>query len=290
MTNPQSSDISTRLIGAHISASGGYMAMKERAEKLGANTFAFFTRNPRSGAALAFDAADAAAFCHFMKEQNFGRIVAHAPYTMNPCAAKPELRSYAASMFAEDLVRMEATPGQYYNFHPGAHVSQGAETGIRLTAEMLNHCLKPEQTTTVLIETMAGKGTEIGRTFEEVRAIIDQTDLKDHVGVCMDTCHVWDGGYDIAGRLDAVLDEFDRVIGLSRLKAVHLNDSCNPLGAHKDRHAKIGEGCIRTEGEDGTAAFARILHHPALQGLPFILETPNDEAGWKAEIELLRNL
>ena len=212
-----------------------------------------------------------------------GKIVAHAPYTLNPCGAKEEVRDFAFRAFQEDLVRMEYIPGNYYNFHPGSHVGQGAEKGIELIAELLNQSLKEEQSTTVLLETMAGKGTEVGRSFEELRAILDRVELKEKMGICLDTCHVWDGGYDIVDHLDEVLEEFDRVIGLNYLKAIHSNDSLNPLGAHKDRHARLGEGCI------GLEAFQRIASHPKLQGLPFIMETPNDDAGWAKEIAMMRD-
>lgn len=271
-------------IGSHISSSKGYAAMGRQALKLGADTFAFFTRNPRGGNAKAIVPEDVEKYREIAKEHGFARIVAHAPYTLNACAAKEDIRRFARETFADDLNRMENTPGQYYNFHPGSHVGQGAVRGIELIAEMLNDNLRPEQTTTVLLETMAGKGSEVGRSFEELRAILDRVKLVEKMGVCLDTCHVWDGGYDIAGDLDGVLEEFDRVIGLDRLKAIHINDSLNPLSSHKDRHAKIGEGMI------GLETFRRIVRHPALQGLPFILETPNDDAGWAAEIAMLRSM
>lgn len=269
-------------IGCHLSSSKGYAAMGKAALDLDATTFAFFTRNPRGGKAKDIDADDAAQLRNLMKEHAFGPIVAHAPYTMNACAAKENLRTFAESMMADDLVRMEATPHQYYNFHPGSHVGQGVEQGVELIAAQLNRVLRLEQTTTVLLETMAGKGSEIGRTFEELRAIIDRVELGDHLGVCFDTCHVWDAGYDIVSNLDGVLTQFDNIIGLSRLRAVHLNDSMNVCGAHKDRHAKIGEG------EIGLDALTRVINHPALHDLPFILETPNDAAGYAKEIALLR--
>lgn len=271
-------------IGSHISSSKGYAAMGRQAVKLGADTFAFFTRNPRGGSAKAISQPDVEQYLEIAKEHGFAKIVAHAPYTLNACAAKEDIRRFARETFADDLNRMEYTPGQYYNFHPGSHVGQGAERGIGLIADMLNENLKPEQTTTVLLETMAGKGSEVGRSFEELRAIIDRVRLQEKLGVCLDTCHVWDGGYDIVHDLDGVLEAFDRVIGLDRLKAIHINDSMNPMGSHKDRHAKIGEGTI------GLEAFGRIVRHPALQGLPFILETPNDDAGWAAEIAMLRRM
>ena len=269
-------------VGCHLSISKGFAAMGRTALSLGANTFAFFTRNPRGGSAKAIDAADAAALRELMVEHDFGPLVAHAPYTLNPCSAKPEAREFARMCMADDLVRMEAVPHSYYNFHPGSHVKQGAECGIELIAGLLNEVLAPEQTTTVLLETMAGKGTEVGRTFEELAAIIERVEFADHVGVCLDTCHVFDAGYDIVNDLDGVLAEFDRVIGLNRLKAVHMNDSIFGLSSHKDRHAKIGEGKI------GTEAFRRIINHPVLRRLPFYLETPNELPGYKAEIELLR--
>lgn len=270
-------------IGNHLSASKGYAAMGRAAVKLGANTFAFFTRNPRGGKAKEIDAADVEAYLRIAEEQQFGTLVAHAPYTMNLCAAKEDVRNFSREIFADDLRRMEYTPGNYYNFHPGAHVGQGAEEGIRLIAEAINEALWAEQTTTVLLETMAGKGTEVGRTFEELSAVMERVTLSDKLGVCFDTCHVWDVGYDIANRLDEVLEEFDRVIGLERLRAVHFNDSMNPCGAHKDRHAKIGEGCI------GTDALRRVALHPLLAGKPFILETPNDDEGYRREIALVRS-
>lgn len=270
-------------IGSHISASGGYKEMAEDAIALGADTFAFFTRNPRGGKAKAIIESDVQACLALAKEHSFGKIVAHAPYTMNPCAAREDLREFAKEIMLDDLRRMELMPGNYYNFHPGNHVGQGVEEGVRLTASMLNSVLSPEQSTIVLIETIAGKGTEIGGTFENIRAIIDGVELSDKVGVCLDTCHVWDSGYDLVGDLDGVVREFDSVIGLDRLKAIHLNDSMNPLGYCKDRHQLIGKGYI---GED---AMKRIVTHPAFQGLPFILETPNDYPGWKEEIAMVRS-
>ena len=270
------------LIGNHLSASKGYAAMGKAALALDANTFAFFTRNPRGGKAKEIDEKDVEKFLNFAKEHEFGKIVAHAPYTMNLCAAKEDVRSFSKEMLLDDLKRMEYTPYNYYNFHPGAHVGQGAEKGIALIAEALNEALKPEQTTTVLLETMAGKGTEVGRTFEELREILDRVELNDKMGVCLDTCHVWDGGYDIVNDLDDVLNEFDRVIGLYLLKAVHFNDSMNDCGSHKDRHAKIGEGKI------GAEAMRRVALHPLLEGRPFILETPNDDEGYRREIQMVR--
>lgn len=270
-------------IGSHISSAKGYEAMGKQALKLGASAFAFFTRNPRGGSAKTIIREDVDRFLKLWDKQGYGKIVAHAPYTLNACSDKPEVRRFAREAFAEDLERMEYTPGNYYNFHPGSHVGQGAEKGITLIAELLNTCLYENMTTTVLLETMAGKGSEIGRNFGELRAILDQTKLSEKVGICLDTCHVWDAGYDIVNDLDGVLEDFDRTIGLDRLKAVHLNDSMNGLGSHKDRHARIGEGCI------GLDAFVRVINHPALRELPFILETPNEDAGWAREIALLRN-
>ena len=252
-------------IGNHTSSSKGYEAMGKQMVKNGGNTFAFFTRNPRGGKAKEILPEDVAKYIEIARENNFGKIVAHAPYTMNACAAKENLRVFAKETMADDLKRMEATPGNYYNFHPGSHVGQGTETGIEKIAEILNEVLTEEQTTTVLLETMSGKGSEVGATFEEIRAIMDKTEKKDKLGVCLDTCHIWDGGYDIVNNLDEVLEEFDNVIGLSNLKAIHLNDSMNGLGSHKDRHAKIGEGQI------GLEALVRVICHPALQGIPFIL-------------------
>ena len=270
-------------IGCHLSTSKGFAAMGETALSIGANTFAFFTRNPRGGKAKAIDPADAAALRKLLVENGFAPLVAHAPYTLNPCSNKPEAREFALECMADDFVRMEAVPHSYYNFHPGSHVKQGAEAGIELISALLNKVLAPKQTTTVLLETMAGKGTEVGRTFEELAAIIDRVELADHLGVCLDTCHVHDAGYDIVNNLDGVLEEFDRVIGLGKLCAVHINDSKNPLGSHKDRHEKIGQGTI------GLDAFARIVSHPALRDLPFILETPNELPGYAQEISLLRS-
>ncbi len=270
------------LIGNHLSASKGYAAMGKAALALDANTFAFFTRNPRGGKAKEIDEKDVEKFLNFAKEHEFGKIVAHAPYTMNLCAAKEDVRSFSKEMLLDDLKRMEYTPYNYYNFHPGSHVGQGADTGIELIAEALNEALKPDQTTTVLLETMAGKGTEVGRNFEELREILDRVELKEKMGVCLDTCHVWDGGYDIVNDLEGVLKEFDRVIGLDRLKAVHFNDSMNDCGSHKDRHARIGEGKI------GAEAMRHVAVHPLLEGRPFILETPNDDEGYRREIQMVR--
>lgn len=269
-------------VGCHLSSSKGYLAMGKDAVKINANTFQFFTRNPRGGNAKAIVPSDVEAYLAFAAEHKITRILAHAPYTLNAYSADKNLREFARATMADDLDRMEYTPGNCYNFHPGSHVKQGVETGISYIADMLNAILKPEQTTTVLLETMAGKGSEVGRSFEELREILDRVTLSDHMGICLDTCHVWDGGYDIVNHLDEVLTEFDRIIGLSRLKAIHLNDSLNPLGAHKDRHARIGEGHI------GKEALIRIINHPALQNLPFYLETPNELDGYAAEIALLR--
>lgn len=271
-------------VGSHISASKGYEAMGKQALKLGANTFAFFTRNPRGGKAKAIDEDDVRKFLSLAKEHSFGKLVAHAPYTMNACAAKDDIRAFAKNIMEDDLARMEFTPGNYYNFHPGSHVGQGSDVGIELIAGLLNEVLKPEQSTTVLLETMAGKGTEVGRSFEELRAILDRIQLQEKMGVCLDTCHIWDAGYDIVHDLDGVIAKFDQVIGLTRLKAIHMNDSMNPLSAHKDRHEKIGEGHL------GLETMARVINHPALQGLPIILETPNDDAGYAKEIALLKSL
>ena len=269
-------------IGNHTTSSRGYAAMGRQMIKNGGNTFAFFTRNPRGGKAKKTDPEDIRKYLEIAQENHFGKIVAHAPYTLNACAASEELRTFARETMADDLKRMELTPGNYYNFHPGSHVGQGAENGIRLIAQLLNEVLTEEQSTVVLLETMAGKGSEMGRSFQELRAIMDLVEQKDKIGVCLDTCHVWDAGYDIVAHPDEVLEEFDQVIGLKCLKAVHLNDSMNERGSHKDRHAKIGEGKI------GLEALVRLIRHPALCGIPFILETPNDDEGWKQEISLLR--
>ena len=271
-------------IGCHLSSTKGFAAMGRQALALGADTFQFFTRNPRGSRAKPLDEADAAALTELLRENHFAPIIAHAPYILNLASEKEENRRFAAETMADDLARLEHVPGQLYNFHPGSHVGQGMEQGIAYIAEGLNAILRPEQTTTVLLETMAGKGSEVGGRFWELREILDRVELGEKMGVCLDTCHVWDGGYDIAGDLDGVLTEFDRVIGLDRLKAIHLNDSKNPLGARKDRHACIGAG------EIGVEAMERIVNHPALRDLPFCLETPNELPGYKAEIELLRGL
>lgn len=270
-------------IGCHLSSSNGFLAMGKQAVEIGANTFQFFTRNPRGGAAKPIDPDDAEAFIAYAKSHSFGKIVAHAPYTLNPCSAEERTREFALNTFIDDLRRMEFVPGNLYNFHPGSHVKQGAEKGIELTADLLNRVLTEEMTTTVLIETMAGKGSEIGRTFEEIRAIIDRVELKDRLGVCFDTCHVFDGGYDIVNNLDGVLAEFDSVIGIERIMALHLNDSKNMFGSHKDRHEIIGGGSI------GTDALAAVVSHPAFANVPVILETPNDLDGYKKEIALIRS-
>ena len=269
-------------IGNHTSSSKGYAAMARQIIKNGGNTFAFFTRNPRGGKAKAIDETDIQNFLVLAQENHFGKIVAHAPYTLNACAAKEERRTFARETFADDLRRMEYTPGNYYNFHPGSHVGQGSEIGIQKIAEILNDVLTEEQTTTVLLETMSGKGTEVGRNFEELRKILNLVEKKSKMGICLDTCHVWDGGYDIVHDLDGVLNDFDHIIGLERLKAIHLNDSLNDCGSHKDRHARIGEGKI------GMEALVHIIKHPALREIPFILETPNDDSGWTEEIHVLK--
>lgn len=268
--------------GCHLSSSAGFLAMGETARAMGADTFQFFTRNPRGGKAKALDLEDAAALLRLMEDCGFGPVIAHAPYTINPCSATPETREFAHVTMQDDLRRMEALPGQYYNFHPGSHVGQGTEAGIALIAETLNQLMTPQQTTTVLLETMAGKGSEIGSRFEELRELIDRADVPEKLGVCLDTCHVYDAGYDIFSDLDGVLTEFDRVIGLNRLKALHLNDSKNPFESHKDRHEKLGQGSL------GLDVFYRIVNHPALQNLPMVLETPNELPGYEAEIFLLR--
>ena len=271
-------------IGCHLSSSGGFLAMGKTAVSIGANTFQFFTRNPRGGAAKSIDPADVSAFLSVASENGIGPVIAHAPYTLNACAEKPSVLTFARETMADDLQRMEAIPGNYYNFHPGSHVGQGVSRGTELIAETLNEVLRPEFHTTVLLETMAGKGSEIGSRFEELAAIIDRVRLNDRIGVCLDTCHVYDAGYDIVDRLDDVLSVFDSVLGLNRLKAIHLNDSKNPFASHKDRHEVIGGGSI------GTPAFARIITHPSLRDLPFCLETPNDLSGYAEEIQLLKKL
>lgn len=271
-------------IGCHLSSAKGFEAMGKEALKIGADTFQFFTRNPRGGAAKALDTEDASRLQALLETNSFAPLVAHAPYTLNPCAASEDLRQFAQQTMADDLARLEHLPGNYYNFHPGSHVKQGAEAGIARIAEVLDRVLWPECQTTVLLETMAGKGTEVGRSYEELRAIIDQVELGDRLGVCLDTCHVYDAGYDIVNDLDGVLEQFDRVLGIGRLRAIHLNDSKNPFGSHKDRHETIGNGTI------GLEAMERIINHPQLKHLPFCLETPNDLAGYGREITLLRQL
>lgn len=269
-------------IGCHLSASGGFVNMLETALSIGANTFQFFTRNPRGGQAKDIDEKDVAEYIKRWNELGFGKIVAHAPYTLNMCSDKESTREFARQVFSDDLKRMECVPGNYYNFHPGSHVGQGVEQGIEYISDTLNTFLSDGMTTTVLLETMAGKGSEIGATFEELRRIIDLTEKKEHLGVCLDTCHVFDGGYDIVNDLEAVLEKFDTVIGLDRLKAIHLNDSKNPLSSHKDRHEKIGQGNI------GLEALMNVVNHEKLRDLPFILETPNDLEGYKEEITLIK--
>ena len=271
-------------IGCHLSPSEGFAAMGRTCLSLGGNTCQFFTRNPRGSRAKAIDPNDAAAFMTLAAEQGICTVVAHAPYTINACSKDAHTREFALQTLADDLQRMEYLPGNLYNFHPGSHTGQGVERGIELIAETLNAILTPEIHTTVLLETMAGKGSEVGGTFEELRAIIDRVELRDKLGVCLDTCHVWDAGYDIVGDLDSVLAEFDRVLGLERLRAIHVNDSLNDRGARKDRHAVIGGGFI------GIDAFAAIVNHPALRGLPMVLETPNDLQGYAQEIALLRQM
>ena len=271
-------------IGCHLSSSKGYLAMGKEAVKIGANTFQFFTRNPRGGSVKPLDLEDVAAYKSFAAEHELYTILAHAPYTMNLCAEKETVREFSLNVLRDDLERLEHMPGSMYNFHPGSHVGQGEDTGIGLIVRALNEVIKPGQATMILLETMAGKGSEIGGRFEQLREIIDCVEKNEYLGVCLDTCHISDGGYDVAGSLDAVLEEFDRVIGLGRLKAVHLNDSMNPLGSRKDRHAKIGEGHI------GLAAMESIINHPLLRELPFYLETPNDLEGYAKEIALLKGL
>ncbi|MCE7700262.1 MAG: deoxyribonuclease IV [Methanobacterium paludis] len=258
--------------------------MGEEAISIGAKTFQFFTRNPRGGKAKDIDENDVAAFLEIAKENNFTTILAHAPYTLNACSAEEKTRKFAVEIMADDLARMEYTPNNLYNFHPGSHVKQGIEVGIDYIVKMLNGILKPEQTTTVLLETMAGKGSEVGRNFDELKQILDRVNLSDKMGVCLDTCHVYDAGYDIVNNLDGVLEEFDKVIGIGRLRAIHLNDSKNPFNSHKDRHEKIGQGSL------GIEAITRIINHPQLKDIPFFLETPNDVSGYAEEINLLKDL
>lgn len=271
-------------IGCHLSISNGFEAIGKQALEIGANTFQFFTRNPRGGSARKIEQADVDALKQIMSENSFSKILAHAPYTMNLCSAKSETREFALNTLKDDLLRMEYLPDNLYNFHPGSYTGQGVEKGLEQIISALNEAMFPEMHTTVLLETMAGKGSEIGGKFEELSAIIDGADYKDKIGVCLDTCHVFDAGYDIVNHLDEVLDEFERIIGFDRLKAVHLNDSMNYLGCHKDRHQKIGEGAI------GLDAFRRIVNHPSLKNLPFFLETPNDIDGYAYEISLLKSM
>lgn len=270
-------------IGCHLPSSKGYLAMGRHAVSLGANTFAFFTRNPRGGNAKQLNKADINAFLQLAENHNFGKLVAHAPYTMNLCSANESIREFSRNMLADDMTRLELTPGNYYNFHPGSHVGQGVDKGIEQIADALNATLKPTQTTTVLLEGMAGKGSEIGSKFEELRTILDKVELKEKMGICLDTCHLWEAGYNIVNDLNGVLEEFDRIIGINYLKAIHLNDSKNLIGAHKDRHERIGFGKI------GTDPLIRIINHPQLKKLPFILETPNDDEGYSNEISLMRS-
>ena len=271
-------------IGCHLSASKGYTHMAKEAEKIGANTFQFFTRNPRGGSVKALDMTDIEKFLELSKEIGIDVILAHAPYTLNGCSADEKIREFALNTMKGDIARLEKTPNNLYNFHPGSHVGQGVEKGTEYIVHMLNSSLFEGMTTTVLLETMAGKGSEIGRSFEELKAIIDRVELNEHLGVCLDTCHVYDAGYDIVGNLDGVLEEFDRVIGINRLKAIHINDSKNPFESHKDRHEKIGMGSI------GIEAFERIINNKYLKNLPFYLETPNELDGYAEEIKTLKNL
>ena len=269
-------------IGCHLSSAGGFLAMGKTAIEIGANTFQFFTRNPRGSKAKAIDPEDVRKYHEYAAEHGITKILAHAPYTLNPCSKDSRVREFALETMADDLKRMEYVPGNCYNFHPGSHVGQGAKAGIVMIADTLNQILRPEQTTTVLLETMAGKGSEVGRSFEELQEILSRVELQDHMGVCLDTCHVYDAGYDIVQDLDGVLEKFDQCIGLDKLKAIHMNDSKNLFSSHKDRHEKIGEGSI------GTECMVRIINHPALQGIPVYLETPNELDGYAAEIALLK--
>jgi len=271
-------------IGCHLSSSKGYTAMGKQALAIGANTFQFFTRNPRGGRAKPIDEKDVKQYLEIARTNGINVILAHAPYTLNACSADKSIREFAINIMEDDLKRMEYTPGNFYNFHPGSHVGQGVEIGIEYITAMLNKLLKTEQTTVVLLETMAGKGSEIGRNFNELKAILDKVELKDKMGICLDTCHVYDAGYDIVNNLDGVLEEFDQIIGLDKLKAIHLNDSKNPFESHKDRHEKIGEGSI------GIEAMERIINHSKLKELPFFLETPNEIDGYEREIKELKEL
>lgn len=270
-------------IGCHLSTSKGFLAMGKDALSIDANTFQFFTRNPRGSKAKAIDPQDAEALKKLMNENSFAPILAHAPYTLNPCSSQEKTREFARITMADDLERMEYFPGNMYNFHPGSHTDQGVDTGIEEIVTLLNEIIKKDHQTTILLETMAGKGSEIGGKFEELIRIIDNVEIKNKMGVCMDTCHVYDAGYDIVNNLDGVLDEFDSIVGIDKLKAIHINDSMNPMGSHKDRHQKIGEGSI------GLEAMSRIINHPKLRKLPFYLETPNELPGYAKEIELLRS-
>jgi deoxyribonuclease-4 len=271
-------------IGCHLSVSKGYEAMGKEAISIGANTFQFFTRNPRGSKAKKIDETDVARLIKLLDENNFGRLIGHAPYTLNICSTDERTREFAVEVMEDDLKRMELLPGNYYNFHPGSHLNQGTETGIDIIQNVLNKLIKPEQTTVVLLETMSGKGTEVGRSFEELKEIIDGVNLKEKVGVCLDTCHVYDSGYDIVNNLEGVLEEFNRIIGLDKLRAIHLNDSKNPFASRKDRHETIGKGYI------GIDAIERIINHPILKHLPFFLETPNDLIGHSQEIKMLKEL
>lgn len=271
-------------VGCHLSSSKGYLAMGETALSIGANTFQFFTRNPRGGAAKPLDSDDISAFLKFAAENGINTILAHAPYTLNAASKDVKIRDFARIVMSDDISRLEATPGNLYNFHPGSHIGQGTDAGIELIAELLNEIIKPDQTTTVLLETMAGKGSEVGGKFEELRAIIDKVKYNNKIGVCLDTCHVFDAGYDIKTNLDGVLSEFDKIIGIDRLKAIHLNDSLHGYESHKDRHAKIGEGFL------GAETFKNVINHPMLSHLPFFLETPNELPGYAEEIALLKSL
>lgn len=272
------------IIGCHLSTSKGYEAMGYDALKIGANTFQFFTRNPRGSKAKDIDPLDVDRLLKIMEENNFGKLLAHAPYTLNPCSDKPQTRHFAKIVMEDDLRRMEYLPYNYYNFHPGSHVGQGVDVGIDYIVDLLNDIIRQEQTTTVLLETMSGKGTEIGRSFEELKRIIDRVNLSEKIGVCLDSCHIYDAGYDIVNDLEGVLCEFDRIIGLDKLYAIHLNDSKNPFGSSKDRHEKIGEGSL------GIETFSNIINHPKLKELPFYLETPNELDGYAEEIEILKQI
>jgi deoxyribonuclease-4 len=271
-------------IGCHLSASKGFENMGREILKIGGNTFQFFTRNPRGSKAKAIDENDVENFLKLAKENNFNTILAHAPYTLNPCSADENTRRFGLEVMKDDLIRMEYIPNSFYNFHPGSHIKQGVDIGVKYISDMLNAVLKPEQTTTVLLETMAGKGTEIGRKFEELQEILSHVNLSEKMGVCLDTCHVYDAGYDIVNNLDGVLEQFDSIIGLDKLRAIHLNDSMNPFESHKDRHQKIGEGSI------GLEAITNIINHPKLQHIPFFLETPNELEGYEKEIALLKSI